>query len=900
MEDPPAEMSEPSTPVAAARDSRPRRRKLAAWKLIVFASFTTALFFGVLEGMLALARVRPVIETEDPYVGFVTNIPLYVEERQPDSSVLLVTAKNKLAYFNMQSFPKAKPAGAYRIFALGGSTTYGHPYDDRSSFTGWLRRILPVVDPSRTWEVVNAGGVSYASYRVANVMQELAHYQPDLFIVYTGQNEFLERRTYPDMIAARRGVNWLGALVARTRTYAVVRAGVHKLRPTQQEKARQSYKMTGEVDALLDAIGGLQAYTRDDTLQSRIRDHFQFNLQRMVHIARDAGTDIVFVNPASNLKDCSPFKSEHASGLAVADLQRFDVALERATAAQESGDLRAARAALEEAVRIDPRHAEAHYRLGRVQLAQGDPQAAQASFQRALDEDVCPLRQPATLADAMREAAHRERVPLVDFASIVADSMQAAHGYRIPGQELFLDHVHPTIEGNRILAVALVEQMIAAGDVHPAAQNWQEEAVRVAREDIESQLDARMQATGLRNVARVFSWAGKMEEADRLAQQALQLDPSGTDSYVVLGNNAAAARRVEEAVNYYELALQANPNDLEARNNLAVELSRAGKYEEAIVHYEELLRARPDQPAVTLNLANAYMQLGRSEEAIRHYTRLVELRPEDAPARSDLGLALFRAGRVAEAMARYREALQIDPKHSEARLQLAAALAQQGKTAESMVELREAVRLDVKNAAAHRALGTALWEQGQPVEAKAELEEALRLDPSLPGVRNSLGLVLWRQGKIPEAIENFSEELRLNPNDPDARDNHAFVLAAQGRTAEAIDEYREALRLRPEEPKTLNALAWLLATHYDARFRDGREALKLATRANELTNHRHPAALNTLAAAYAETGRFEDAVETAQKASAAARQAGQEAMVREIERLIALYQSGKPFHQPRR
>ena len=89
-----------------------------------------------------------------------------------------------------------KPPGTYRIVCLGGSATYGRPFFDHTSFAGWLRAFLPKADPSRNWEVINAGAISYASYRVKGLMAELARYEPDLFIAYMGHNEFLERRTY--------------------------------------------------------------------------------------------------------------------------------------------------------------------------------------------------------------------------------------------------------------------------------------------------------------------------------------------------------------------------------------------------------------------------------------------------------------------------------------------------------------------------------------------------------------------------------------------------------------------------------------------------------------------------------------------------------------------------------
>ncbi len=102
---------------------------------------------------------------------------------------------------------------------MGGSTTYGHPYWDATSFAGWLRQYLPVVDPEHNWEVINAGGISYASYRVAALMEELSQYEPDIFIVYSVHNEFLERRTYADMFDQPAAAVHLTSLLSRTRVW---------------------------------------------------------------------------------------------------------------------------------------------------------------------------------------------------------------------------------------------------------------------------------------------------------------------------------------------------------------------------------------------------------------------------------------------------------------------------------------------------------------------------------------------------------------------------------------------------------------------------------------------------------------------------------------------------------
>ena len=166
---------------------------LPFWKKIVFSVLSLALFFGLIEVVLMAIGVKPLSYEEDPYVGFSSQIPLFIPNEGNEE--LLVTARNKLAYFNKQEFSRKKPNNTTRVFCLGGSTTYGRPYDDTTSFCGWLREFLPAAAPDGKWELINAGGISYASYRVAALMEELAEYEPDLFIVYCGQNEFLERRT---------------------------------------------------------------------------------------------------------------------------------------------------------------------------------------------------------------------------------------------------------------------------------------------------------------------------------------------------------------------------------------------------------------------------------------------------------------------------------------------------------------------------------------------------------------------------------------------------------------------------------------------------------------------------------------------------------------------------------
>ena len=529
---------------------------------------TTALFFVALEGVLALVGVRPVLDTRDPFFGFASSVPLYVESTDSENQVVMTTAPNKLEYFNVQRFLRQKPPGAFRIFCLGGSTTYGRPYDDTTSFPGWLREILPVAAPDVNWEVINAGGISYASYRVAALMEELVKYEPDLFIVYTGHNEFLEERTYGDIRKASAAQLGVTALAAGTRTYALLDG---LLRPSSPQSSR--FELPSEVDAVLDHTVGPSSYHRDDGLRAKIVGHFEMNLERMVAIARSQGAEIVFVKPGSNIKDCSPFKSQHADGLDEADLRGWTELFQRGNALQQSAQPADAIAAYEAAERIDDRFAELHFRKGRVLFLTNRLAEATNAFRRAVDEDVCPLRALSDISRTMDRTARRLNVPLVDFAAQLESQCLRDYGHNAPGGEHFLDHVHPTIATNRMLAVAVLDGLAKAGILHADLPLSEVEIARVTRR-VEARIDAQAHAVALRNLAKVLNWAGKHEEAGPLALDALETLPDDPESLLLAAAYLKMTGSVDRAIEYYR-------RDASARSPLrrspSVARGRAGR-----------------------------------------------------------------------------------------------------------------------------------------------------------------------------------------------------------------------------------------------------------------------------------------------------------------------------------
>lgn len=541
-------------------------------------------FFIGLEGALHLFGVRPVLYEEDPYVGFAANVPLFVEETGEGGSGMMVTARNKTRLFNRQRFPESKRNDTYRIFCLGGSTTHGRPYDDSTSFCGWLRELLPAIDSSRTWEVINGGGVSYASYRSALLAEELIGYEPDLFIVYSGHNEFLEKRTYGGLIAMPRPLRSAASVVARTRLYAILQQAWRGLHSDDDAQGTERYQLAEEVETQLDASVGPDAYRRDDELRKQVLAHYRFNIARTVDIARSAGAETILVTPASNLRHCTPFKSEHPEGFTADDLDRWQDLYDRAQTAEAEGSLAIALTAVEQSLVIDDRYAQAHYLRGRILAGLERYDDARLAFERAREEDVCPLRALAASNEILAEVARDRRVPLVDFAGWVED--RAVDG--IAGADLFLDHVHPTIATHRELALLLLETLRDEGILALNAE-WDGPTVTDVSRRVEAGLDREAHGRALLNLSKVLGWAGKLEEADRTALLALSEAPDLAETHYQAGLTAQLLGRLDDAIEHYRQVIHLAPEAVTAHGNLAAALEANGETLQAILHYRRAI-----------------------------------------------------------------------------------------------------------------------------------------------------------------------------------------------------------------------------------------------------------------------------------------------------------------------
>jgi tetratricopeptide (TPR) repeat protein len=287
--------------------------------------------------------------------------------------------------------------------------------------------------------------------------------------------------------------------------------------------------------------------------------------------------------------------------------------------------------------------------------------------------------------------------------------------------------------------------------------------------------------------------------------------------------------------------------------------------------WQHALAVAPDNEVAHNQLGNLCLEGGLIDEAADHYQKAVTVWPNDPTFQANLGKALLRKGLADEAILHFQKAIASGSGQA-----------------------------DTERAQTQSNIGNALLQKGLVDEAIDKFQQALKLAPGNRIIHNDFGNALLRKGLTDDAVAQFQAALNSGIEDIYTAHIHynlGNALRKKNLVAEAVGHYREALRREPRLVAAQNQLAWTLATCSDASLRNGFESVELARRANELSGERNPIFLHTLAAAYAETGQFTEAISTATRALELAATEGNRALVDALQNEIALYRAGSPYHE---
>ncbi len=389
------------------------------------------------------------------------------------------------------------------------------------------------------------------------------------------------------------------------------------------------------------------------------------------------------------------------------------------------------------------------------------------------------------------------------------------------------------------------------------------------------------------------------------------IDKDGRDSPPILIDNTTAANRAVNIPEFVNIPpggmtkIDTPATDFYRLADSAWEFSKAGRYEEAIAEWKKALELNPGSDKAHNNVGLLLTGVGKFEEAVPHFEKTLAINPEYPAAHSNLGVALAGAGKLDEAISEFGKALALDPDSAEAHNNLGRVLAQRGEPDQAIAHFRKALEAAPDSASVRGNLVEALANSGRSLAVKGSFDEAiqrfqdaLEIMPDSAEAHNGLAVVLVRKGRIEEAIAHFQKAVAIKPDFAEPYYNLGDTLFyLEGKAPEALAAWRSVLRIDPDHLAVLNQTAWLLATSPDASLRDGAQAVALAERAARLAGGRQPEILDTLAAAYAEAGRFPEAVQIATQLLELARKQNNRKMAEALEGRLALYQARAPFRE---
>jgi tetratricopeptide (TPR) repeat protein len=653
----------------------------------------------------------------------------------------------------------AKPAGAVRIFVLGSSAAQGVP-DPSFSVGRVLEVMLRERYPELKFEVVNAAMTAINSHVVVEIARDCALHQPDLFVVYMGNNEVVgpygPGSVFEHWSPSRRFIRaniWLKS----TRVGQLLSDMMGRI-----HARRGSPTVWQGMGMFLD-----NKVTADDPRLSATYGNFRQNLVDICGIVRGAGTGVVLSTVAVNLKDCPPFASQHRSDLSAEQLAKWEELYRAGGELEGKGKWAEAIAKYEAAAQIDDRFAELRYRLGCCLLESGRRAEARDQFVSARDLDALRFRADSRINAIVREVAAQQEggeVRLADAERSLANSQFSPDG--IPGDGLFYEHVHFTFDGNYLLARAILEGVEAAVPRLAAARKQEPILSREQCAELLA-LTAWDECEMAETMLAITAHPPFTNQFDHAARQA-----SAQKRVSDLGRVARAPAALQTAVEVYQAALEKAPDDWHLHCKLGVLASASGRLDLALEHLKIVRETLPRDGSVLNDLGKAELGCGKIDEAIADFRKATEMDPNLSSARSNLGVALSRRGQVDEAIAQFEKALEIDPEH----------------------------------AMAHLGIGVALGQCGRLDEAAAHYQEALRIDPTLALAHSNLGDIVSKHGNLDEAIAHFRKALEIEPGAVVPRTRLADSLRSRGRLDEAIAEYRKALALRPDFPQARTGL----------------------------------------------------------------------------------------------
>jgi tetratricopeptide (TPR) repeat protein len=382
------------------------------------------------------------------YSDFFRELPL------PDGTTLVISdvaGSSNYFYANRDkpgtndefSFVMPKPAGTTRIFLCGESAIKGFPQPRAFAAGEFLKQMLQEVWPDRQTEVINLGTTAVASFPVLDIMKQAVEYDPDLIILYAGNNEFFGAY---GVASVNQGLAspWLIAAQYRLRSLGIVQA--------MQQLVGKSADLEGRT--LMEAMIGEVYIAPDSALRDGAARLLEAHVSQIAAVSKAHDVPLLVCLPAANERGLAPLGESRLDGFTSEDQKSIRDQVAQATSQLQAAPDKA-REILVELLRKAPQHAQANFLLAQCEETLGNRTQALTRYRTAIDVDTMPWRPPTRSIDAIRRAAEENNVPLCDVPALFRQTESEAG----VDWDLMDDHVHFSLKGQYELARALVSAL---------------------------------------------------------------------------------------------------------------------------------------------------------------------------------------------------------------------------------------------------------------------------------------------------------------------------------------------------------------------------------------------------------------------------------------------------------
>jgi tetratricopeptide (TPR) repeat protein len=450
-------------PTSSSKNKRTRIEP-SSRKRLIFLLITISLpaaFFVLLEIGLRIG-------------GYGPDLSLFIKETARGKSYLTLNPAVKGRYFSRfqyvpsqppDNFTVPKPAGTYRIFCLGASTTVGYPYWYNGAFSSFLRDRLRALFPDKRLEIINLGMTATNSFTVNDMARELVGYEPDLFIVYDGHNEFYGAMGIAshESLGGSRFLTGLSLRLVHYRTYLLLRSVVTSIAGIFHSAPAGAPSAT-----LMETLARGQYIPYGSKVYREGLEIFKGNLNELRELVESHHIPVIISSQVSNLRGQSPFISDNREGLSSADAQLVENYLSQGRSLLSSGQFELAAAKFRQAIAIDSIRGDAHYLLAKSLDTLGSRPEARNEYIRARDFDQLRFRSSTEFNKAIHDISDDKFMYFNDVESFFAANSSDS----IVGNELITEHLHPNSRGYFLIAKSYAGLMRRYG-LMATTEEWQ-------------------------------------------------------------------------------------------------------------------------------------------------------------------------------------------------------------------------------------------------------------------------------------------------------------------------------------------------------------------------------------------------------------------------------------------